>query len=263
MGKNNRKDAFIGPLKGWAKFFHRLFLFITYPVRKPKIWLLIVPVLAILYLAPTFRGIKPAEVHLWYWGMIQQNISKISAAFNEQTQKILPQIQPAPKAPQMIDLPVKESRRKVFERAKSAPVVVVEAAPAEVNLAPRPAPRRQVSEEVEQPKLQPAAQKTNKLDLNYLDEPKTVSGVARFLNANELQIDNTYMFLYGIYVDPKSDKGFYALNFLDKLVKGKTVVCTINAYTHQSIATAVCTVNGENINRLLVDRGYSRNVALD
>ena len=56
-----REDDYIGPAKGWAKFFHRLFLLVTFPLRKP-LWTLLI--LLVLFLLPTFRGVKPSEVQI-------------------------------------------------------------------------------------------------------------------------------------------------------------------------------------------------------
>ena len=46
-------------------------------------------------------------------------------------------------------------------------------------------------------------------------------------------------------------------------ISGKDVKCEVKAYTFQSVPTAICTIDGININKQLVDLGYSKNVALD
>ena len=252
--KREKEDDYIGPAKGWAKFFHRLFLFITFPLRKPWWTLLIV---VVLFLAPTFRGVKPAEVHLWYWNLIKNSSSQVKEKVTEKvTDKAkeimeeIPQVvdvEPVsqPQAPivKVVDMPVKSSGRKIFERAKSAPVVVKEAEPVEAK-----------------EKL-PALQK--KLNLVYLDEPKTISGPAKIINANEVVIGGVDMFLYGIYSDPKSDNGKKAEEYLRKTTQGKEVSCVITAYTYQKIATGICTVGDIRLNYELVNKGYSKNVALE
>jgi len=46
-----RKDRdYIGPMTGWAAFFHKLAMFILFPLRKPLIFF---PLLLILFMAPT------------------------------------------------------------------------------------------------------------------------------------------------------------------------------------------------------------------
>lgn len=252
--KEEKKDDYIGPAKGWAKFFHRLFLFVTFPLRKPWWTLLIV---VILFLAPTFRGVKPAEVHLWYWKHIKNSSlqvkEKVTEKVTDKAKEIMEEIpqvvdvepvsQPQAPAAKVVDMPVKSSGRKMFERAKSAPVVVRETEPIEAKEKP------------------PVLQK--KLNLEYLDEPKTISGPAKIINANEVVIGGIDMFLYGIYSDPKSANGKKAEEYLRKTTQGKEVSCVITAYTYQKIATGICTVGDIRLNYELVNKGYSKNVALE
>ena len=69
--KFKRNNDYIGPSKGLPAFLHKLFMVISYPIRKPFIF---IPLLVLLYLAPTFMGVKPTEVHLWYWSKVK-NVS--------------------------------------------------------------------------------------------------------------------------------------------------------------------------------------------
>ena len=101
-----------------------------------------------------------------------------------------------------------------------------------------------------------------KLPLVYLKDPVPVSGKALVQNANEIIVDGTYIFLYGIYVDPNLPKGIEAKKYLEQFVKDKVVRCDIVAYTYQDIATALCYVDDDSINQRLVDEEFSRNVAL-
>lgn len=241
-----REDDYIGPAKGWAKFFHRLFLLVTFPLRKP-LWTLLI--LLVLFLLPTFRDVKPSEVHLWYWQQLKKSSAQMSGTVTEKAKELaaeLPQVvdtEPAPKKPaaKVVDVPVKQSRRKMFERAKSAPVVVA-------------APARQSAE---------AAKTQKKLDLVYLEEPKIISGEAKINNANEITVGGVEMFLFGVYADPVSGNGVAAAEYLRQTTQGQNVTCVIKAYTYQSIATALCRVGDIDLNHELVKRGYSKNVALD
>ena len=248
--RREKQDDYIGPAKGWAKFFHRLFLFVTFPLRKPWWTLLIV---LVLFLAPTFQGVKPAEVHLWYWNHIKSSSEQVSDKVAGKAKEIMEEIpqvvdvEPASSAKspkvKVVDIPVKSSGRRMFERAKSAPVVVREAKPVEAK------------------EKKPASQK--KLNLVYLEEPKTVSGPAEIINANEVVVGGVDMFLYGIYSDPKSEKGKKAEEYLRQTTQGQQVSCTITAYTYQGIATGICSVGDIRLNYELVNKGYSKNVALD
>lgn len=255
--RSKREDDYIGPAKGWAKFFHRLFLLITFPLRRP---LVAVVILLVLFLAPTFKGVKPAEVHLWYWHLLQQGGEQVKTQVSDKAKELadkLPvnvveaELAPLPKsAVKVVDLPQKESRRKMFERAKSAPVAVE----ATVKRAITP-----------EPKTQPAAAAPapRKLALNYLSQPEILTGKATVTNANELIINGKELFLYGIYAEPESANGAAAAEFLTRETAGKQVRCEVNAYTFQDIPTAVCFVGVLNLNRELVNRGWSKNVALD
>lgn len=67
---------------------------------------------------------------------------------------------------------------------------------------------------------QPVKRKVKRnLPLIYLDEPKEVIGVTKVYNANEIEVDGTYIFLYGIYVNPETELGLEAKKFLENVVK--------------------------------------------
>ena len=248
--RREKQDDYIGPAKGWTKFFHRLFLLVTFPLRKPLWTLLIV---LVLFLAPTFQGVKPTEVHLWYWNHIKNSSSQVTDKVADKAKEIMeeipqvvdvePQSKPQTPAVKVVDMPIKSSGRKMFERAKSAPVVVRE------------------PEAIAQPEKKTTLSK--KLNLVYLKEPKTVSGSATVINANEIVVGGVDMFLYGIYSDPKSENGKKAEEYLRKTTQGQQVSCTITAYTYQKIATGICSVGETRLNYELVALGYSKNVALD
>lgn len=278
--KLSKKSDNFGKLRGWPAFLHKMFLVVSYPFRKPLIF---IPVAVLLYLAPTFRGVKPTEVHLWYWGKIKSISSTVTASVTDKTKDILPETaknliqqvttpEPEKGIDQLVEMPrlsPKAVRRQMFEKAKSAPVAVdileteealsvpgfqnsaegknvAEQAPVSENAAPKP-------QTVTVPR---------KLPLVYLDIPKEISGDIKVNNANEIEVGGTYLFLYGVYINPDSSEGINAKNFLEIMTKGQKVRCTILAYTYQDIATGICYVGTKNINQTLVDEGLSRNVAL-
>lgn len=107
--------------------------------------------------------------------------------------------------------------------------------------------------------IKPSAQK---LPLIYLETPKTIIGKAVIKNANELEIDNTYIVLYGIYAKNNTLKGAQARAYLETKARKNDIKCSIVAYTYQNVATAICFVGKENLNQSLVDKGYSDNIAL-
>lgn len=101
-----------------------------------------------------------------------------------------------------------------------------------------------------------------KLPLNYLEEVEYIKGNAEVSSANELLINGRYIIFYGIYVSPNSKKGIEAKNYLKMILDRKIVSCQIVAYTKQNVATGLCKAGDININQKLVDKGYSKNVAL-
>lgn len=69
---------------------------------------------------------------------------------------------------------------------------------------------------------------SQKLPLVYLKDPVSVSGKALVQNANEIIVDGTYIFLYGIYVDPNLPKGIEAKNIWSSLSKTKSFAATLS-----------------------------------
>ena len=275
MAKRSKKeDNYIGPSRGFMKWFHKFMMLLLFPLRKPLWFLLIV---AILFLAPTFRGVKPAEVHLWYWHHIKHLCSHASNQISDKTKQVIPSMQQvgeivetiAPgvvgntenisaqikKEPTLIKQPQREVRRKIFEKAKDTELVSVKKT-LNAEIPPSSVHHSAVS----------SAEKTKsvaKLNLRYLTIPEEIYGVPQVINVNEIKVAGQVLFLYGIFAQPTSDKGIAGEIYLRRLVEGKNINCVIGAYTFQNVATAICTVDGININRSLVDQGYSKNVALD
>lgn len=277
-----RKDNdYIGPSRGWAKLMHRLVMLILWPLRRPVLFVVLV---VILFLAPTFMGVKPMEVHHWYWNKIKSSSSEVKTMVADKTKEMLPNMpkveMPSIKvsstsdktvpAAKVVDMPVKEGRRKMFEKAKSAPVAIdiMQQKSQIAEDVVKSSSLSQTEAGVSQPSTpkdnnqQPAPAK-KKLALVYVKEPKFIFGPGQVINANELNINGESIFLYGIYVDPNTDKGQEAKVYLQKTIAAQPVNCRVEAYTYQGIATAICVVNGINLNKALVENGYSKNVSLD
>lgn len=261
----------IAPSKGLAKLVHKMAMFILWPLRRPIFFVIL---LIALYLVPTFIGAKPNEVHLWYMNKFQNIYSQANTMISEKTKNFnLPKVempsmpsfgsQSEPAPLKVIDMPAKGASRKAFERAKSEPVRV-DIMQKKDDITNSPAMVKKVSSSASAgtPKMANANPK-KKLALVYVNSQKSVSGVAMVANANELILNKETIFLYGIYVDPNTQKGKEAKVFLDKTIVDKVVTCDIQAYTYQGIATGICTVDGININKALVENGFSKNVALE
>ena len=129
---------------------------------------------------------------------------------------------------------------------------------------------KQVTEEKEIQKKETPKKETKKLvvnkgeysGLNYLEEPVVVEGEAFVVNANEIMVDDTYMFLYGIYSNPRTEMGVKGAVFLRTALKGERVRCKILARViEDGTATADCFVGEDNINQIMVDKGFSKRVS--
>ena len=281
MRRRSNSDYF-GPTTGFMGFLHRVVMILLYPFRKPLIF---IPVLILMYLIPTFIGSKPSEVHLWYWNKIKSGYAYVSeivlgkvSPLIDKTENLVPDVVKSSLQERGIDQLVgtkqKVVRRQMFEKAKAAPqavdileseeVVSVEEGKREQTLA-LVAKQEAEAQTLQQAKPQAEIQHieiSKTLPLIYLDNPTEISGEAQVQNANEMVVNGTYLFLYGIYVEPNSVEGLNAQKYLEQYVKDKIVRCSIVAYTYQEVATALCYVDGKNINRHLIDEGYSKNVAL-
>lgn len=282
MRRRSNRDYF-GPMTGFKGFLHRVAMILLYPLRKPLIF---IPVLILMYLIPTFIGSKPSEVHLWYWNKIKNGYNFVAETVSDKvkplvgkTEGLMPELGgkmlPERGIDQLVGTKQKAIRRQMFEKAKSAPVVVdilenqevVSVEEAKKEQALMQAEKAEVNTEVvaEDAGVQSENKKivvSETLPLIYVKNQVAISGSAVVQNANEMIVNGTYIFLYGIYVDPNLSKGIEAKKFLEEMVKGKTVHCNIVAYTYQEVATALCEVDGQSINQKMVDDGLSKNVAL-
>lgn len=285
--KRRSNRNYFGPMTGFKGILHRTAMFLLYPLRKPLIFF---PLLILLYLIPTFIGARPSEVHVWYWnkiksaynsaaGVVSDKVNPWFANKEEATPELGGKVLPERGIDQLVGMRQKAVRRQMFEKAKSAPQAVdilenEEVVPvSEIKRDEQPQPAADVVQEyndkiseLSSRNMAPAGSSTvtvsQKLPLVYLKDPVSVSGKALVQNANEIIVDGTYIFLYGIYVDPNLPKGIEAKKYLEQFVKDKVVRCDIVAYTYQDIATALCYVDDDSINQRLVDEEFSRNVAL-
>lgn len=286
MKRRSNRDYF-GPMTGFKGFLHRTAMFLLYPLRKPLIFF---PLLILLYLIPTFIGARSSEVHVWYWNKIKSAYNSAAGVVSDKVnpwfadkEEAVPELGgkalPERGIDQLVGMRQKAVRRQMFEKAKSAPQAVdilenEEIVPvSEIKRDEQPQPAADVVQEyndkiseLSSRNTAPAGSATitvsQKLPLVYLKDPVPVSGKALVQNANEIIVDGTYIFLYGIYVDPNLPKGIEAKKYLEQFVKDKVVRCDIVAYTYQDIATALCYVDDDSINQRLVDEEFSRNVAL-
>ena len=289
-----RKDDELRSPSGLGAVLHKTVMFVTYPFRKPVyLALMLVLVLAAVAAVPLYYGAEPQEVHTWYLDKIRKvknaDFSKVSDKFSKLIDNI-PALAPTPDkgTDRLVEVAPsqREIRRQMFKAASGARPqrvdILAEEADDMVALTP-PAPQMPVEEE-KQPSVPAAAderlsagedalfeskpvivKKVSEAEgdvLRYLDEPEEISGEARVYNANEMEVGGTYVFLYGVYSNPRSARGVKAAVFLRDALKGETVKCRILAYTADNVATGECFAGGISINKILVDRGFSDRVTL-
>ena len=262
-------------LRGWRKFLYYMGRVLILPLRRPIITLL---VLLILFLAPTFRGVKPIEVHKWYasqfyglcnkvmvwWGASQPEVSPNAFQYKAE------EVAPTPvvmeerkaeelldkKAPNILDVLTGKEKTPVDESEKSDETIKIEP-----ELSYDGADTKQIRLPQDE-SIYSYPQDKKVYSLKYLDFPHEVIGKAIVHNSNEIEINGEFILMYGIYVHPYTAQGKKATNYLKDMIENKEVKCGIVAYTAQNIATGICYLENENINRHLVIQRYSRNVAL-
>lgn len=127
--QNRKEDNEIRPSKGLMALMNRFVALLAWPLRHPIIFVL---ALIIMFLAPTFMGVKPAEVHLWYLGKIKQTTSTmtdkvISTGKDFMPNVSMPSFEHAPKPGNNLDKVVdsetsenQQLQRKIFEKAQSS-----------------------------------------------------------------------------------------------------------------------------------------------
>lgn len=99
--------------------------------------------------------------------------------------------------------------------------------------------------------------------LVYLPQPEVLYGAAEIVGPNSMYVDDTFVFLYGIYTDPKEYDYAAAQAYLEDLVSKNAVRCEIVAYAAQTqAATALCFTEKAFINKVMTERNLARNVAL-
>lgn len=277
----------IRPLTGWKSFFYYLGRFILFPLRRPLVTLLI---LLVLFLAPTFNGVKPVTVHKWYAEQISKTYNRILVWWGSREPEVSPgefkfhpeEAAPAPVTPSEFTIPEPmdnnvpnildvlrgetptEEKPQVQEEVIEEPKVEVEEKP-EITVTPEEEKESVIKEKYNLPKdesLYFYPQEKKVYALKYLDFPHEIIGKATVRDCNEIEIDGEFILLYGVYVHPYTVQGSRATEYLKDLIDGKDVKCGVVAHTEQNIATGICYYNGENINRTMVIKGYTKNVAL-
>lgn len=276
-------------LHGAAKFFHVVFMVLTYPLRHPFRFVFFAAAVALaLAVVPLRQGVAWRDVLKWYMPVPETSVSDVAVAKPKSQHKLpyphvasQPVVAPEPDdspllpPPSEVKLPkqykpmklpeswqARESvqAEKVLEEDKQ--VVVQEP---QANVEVLVAPSSEIAPKIEQktkPMPKPAYRKLDTLPLVYEEKPKRIRGKAMVFSPNELTVGKTYMFLYGIYTDPQKHGMVAAEQYLTDLVRGKRLECDLVAYTYDNLPTGVCYIDGRSVNQNMVDAGFADNIAL-
>lgn len=281
---SKKKEEDIKQISGATGVFHKIVMFITYPFRKPLRCLFFLAALgAIVYFIPVIYGVKPEKVYDWYVKLVHD--------VNEQI--IIPHTQKEKGTDTLVESNYatgqREIRRQMFVKASGRAPQKVDVLAEEASEVVNIGDIRRAEDNAENYDEQPIIPEKTTVEeqsnvvavqhpvvtedfdyrrhygefdsLNYLNEPVEVRGTAKIHNANELTVNDTYIFLYGIYSNPLNGRGVKAGVFLKNLVKDEEVLCQILAYTKEGqVATAECYVGETDINNLMVKNGFSDKV---
>lgn len=285
-------------LNGFLGFIHKCVMFLTWPLRHWKILLSILLLLIVLFFTvPFFYGVKWNEIVDWYkvkysesWlAGLTSGVSKVATdtvkksektiqIIKEKAVKISPEAETEQTAKQknvpvrFVTWNVEKFTKSKYHPQKSSKKIKLKA-PTFAKIEPYSEQNIPLSQNTEAKSesfapyydgnLSDYYTIRRDLDLVYLSESEKLYGKVDIIDANSLYIDNTFVYLYGIFTNPNNYDEQAAQLFLEKLTEGRNLHCDIVAYTTQSqAATALCFLDGKLINQQLVDAELAENVAL-
>ena len=292
-----KKPKYVNVAWSWLKIKTNLkrYAYLTwrgvlYPFKQIWFWVLL---LIVMFLAPTFNGVRPATVHIWYWNQIksayQAVVGKVSSQAMQMAENTdLSFISKNPfgedegvdKLVNAADIDTQASQRKVFAKASSDVPQGVDAASLTTpeglaGMVPTLATENEAAsftEVLQKAHVDVKKMQNNQLitksddgyrrDLDYADVPQIIQGKAMVYNANALDVNGQYIFLFGIYSPLGSQNAQKAAQILIDLIENKTVSCKIVAFSTQGVPTGICYFGDVNLNKLLVLQGVSKNIAL-
>lgn len=288
-------------ISGLLKWVHRLVMLITFPFRKFwQIVFVLLIILAILIATPMCYGVKFRDVWDWYKikfpthefvevkdqakARVTQKIKSVRRKIND----IIPTTAGKPEKAQededevrFVAWNVAEFNKAKYKPSSSNVKVVAESNEKTYAELKKDAQKDNDTKvfEVKKTIAETPKNKTNfvtgkrdlssyyvKLEnntLEYLAEPEILDGTMTIVTPNDVYIQDTFVYLYGVYCDPNVYDTELAKNFLQTLVADENVHCEVIAYTTQTkVATALCFINDTLINKALVENDMANNVAL-
>lgn len=276
MAKQSEWDSM--RIKGWAKFIHSLYMFITWPLRKPLYFVILVVLLLVF---PLFFGAKLSNPIIWYKNKfnlglsylvnteVVKNINEKYSSISNSVDKILhrditkEEVKPQKK---FVSWNVAE-----FNKVKYKPKQYIKNDLNDEDNSFFFKKRKQDDEQKEND-VNDYVVSDDKLyvikpdlNLNYLNEPLELrDDKVTVVDENSLMVDNKFVFLYGIYTNLEIYNAQEAIKYLEYIIYEKEVICKVVAQTKNgNIATALCFVDNLFINAEMVKNKLAKNVALN
>ncbi|MCQ2734749.1 MAG: hypothetical protein MJ212_02210 [Alphaproteobacteria bacterium] len=297
----NKREWAEMSVSGLLKWVHRLVMLITFPFR--KFWQIVFAlliILAILIATPMCYGVKFRDVWDWYKikfpthefvevkDQAKARVTEKIKSVRRKVNGIFPTVVQKPENTEnaedevrFVSWNVAEFNKAKYKPSSSNVKVIAESSEKTFAEIKKDAQKDNTPKVFEIKKQAASAQPNNpnfvtdkkdlssyyvKLEdqnLEYLTEPEILTGKMTIVTPNDVYIQDTFVYLYGVYCDPNIYDTDLANNFLQTLVADENVHCDVIAYTTQTkVATALCFVNDTFINKALVDNDMAENVAL-
>ncbi len=254
-------------LHGFPKFLHGLFMFITYPLRHPFKFLILLALL--IFLAYIFVNEENPKL-LEKVDLKEKSVFKETPVADAQT---------APKKfAKNFTLKHAEPvipETKALEAEKEAPSAEDEKKYQVWNIKTKeeaPSPKaQQPAEQIAEPSKtvdepakeisQEPSESEESSQKDILNETvEVVSGHAVVYGPNEIYIKNTYLSLDGIYTDPIKYNVEKASLYLRELISSEPIECYIVDKKPQEISSAICFKSGKNLSEAMVEGGFADRV---
>ncbi|MBE6467854.1 MAG: hypothetical protein E7004_04620 [Alphaproteobacteria bacterium] len=260
MVRRSESDDYLGPAKGVMKWINKLCRFVLFPFIHPLVFVILLAVLGggivgIHY----YFGVAYKDIPSWVLTKSKEGYQSVAGKYNVTTKdsetaddtkdvKVYQQ-------PVVYDKPT-NINRKAFKKAQEIPIDV------KATVEGKNMPDKVEEKQIEDENDILAYKKDDSFGLVYVENPRVVRGNIEIVNVNEVKVNGEVMFLYGVYAKPSSSNGMSGATYLQRITENKDAECHIVAFTQNADLTAICIVDGKNINHQLVKAGYSQNIGL-
>lgn len=260
-------------LHGFPKFLHWLFMLITYPLRHPFKFLLILALLIVLAFVffnednpSLLKKIEPKKDTVFK----ETPVADAKTAPKKFGKKFaLKHAEPEvrenkenSKESEIVSENREEPKYQVWniQNKEQAEDIDVQKEPQEKSKLPAEIENLVAKEEIQKPSVDTAFVQKGCLNCVMLEKPETISGQAIVYGPTELYVADTYLYLNGIETDPLKYNIEKAKIYLRELINSEEIKCEIIAKTPENIASAICFKGEQNINKSMVEAGFADRV---